>query len=183
MTTDRPVALVSGARAVSHEVRRLEIAVDLPFEEFRARYEQAVPAFDPGHYFGDLARDPVDWATISRITDEQAPHGFLLYWRNETDQMMRVAGHERRCTTYLMGNHTVAERMYRHDPGIMLYAPLRTTIYEDHDDQLWFSVDQPSTHLSSFGDPEIAAVGRELDGKLADLFTTLGIAVPAELTR
>ena len=97
--------------------------------------------------------------------------------------MMRVAGHRNRCTTYLMGNHIVAERMYRHDPGILLYAPLRTTIYEDHDDRLWFSVDQPSTRFSSFGDPEIAAVGVELDGKLADLFTTLGVTAPAELAR
>ena len=62
-----------------------------------------------------------------------------------------------------MGNHTVAERMYRHNPGIILSAPLRTTIYEDHDDRLWFTVDQPSTHFSSFSDPEIASVGLELD--------------------
>lgn len=181
MTTHRPAAPVTAARAVTHQVRRLEIAIDLPFEDFRARYEQAVPAFDPGHYFGDLA--PADWATIERITDQLAPHGFLRYWRNETDQLMRVAGHERRCTTYLMGNHTIAERMYRHSPGIILYAPLRTAIHEDHDDRLWFSVDQPSTHFSSFTDPQIASVGLELDGKLADLFTTLGMAVPAELTR
>jgi uncharacterized protein (DUF302 family) len=170
------------ARVVTHQVRRLEVAVDLPFEEFRGRYEQAVPPFDPGQ-FGDLAPGRTDWATVRRITEQQARHGFLLYWRNEADLMMRVAGHERRCSTYLMGNHIVAERMYRHDPGIMLYAPLRTTIYEDRDERLWFSVDQPSTRFSSFGDPEIAAVGTELDGKLADLFTTLGVTAPAELTR
>ncbi|MBT2539009.1 hypothetical protein [Arthrobacter sp. ISL-69] len=44
----------------------------------------------------------------------------------------QLAGHVRRCTPYLMGNHTIAEPMYRHNPG--------------------------------------------------DLFTTLGLAVPAELT-
>ncbi|MFI7300279.1 DUF302 domain-containing protein [Streptomyces sp. NPDC050121] len=169
-------------RVATHQVRRLEIAVDLPFEEFRQRYEQAVPAFNPGH-FGDLDPDRTDWATIRQITDQQAPHDFLLYWRAETDLMMRVAGHTRRCTAYLMGNHTIAERMYRHNPGVMLYAPLRTTIYEDHDDQLWFSVDQPSTRFSSFDDPKISEVGMELDGKLADLFTTLGLVVPTELTR
>ncbi|MDX5562719.1 DUF302 domain-containing protein [Streptomyces sp. ID05-04B] len=169
-------------RVLAHEVRRLEVAVDLAFEEFRQRYEQAVLFFNPDH-FGDLDPDRTDWAVIRRITDEQAPHDFLLYWRGEVDLMMRAAGHARCCTSYLMGNHTIAERMYRHNPGVMLYAPLRTTIYEDHDDQLWFSVDQPSTRFSSFDDPEIAEVGVELDGKLADLFTTLGLVVPAELTR
>jgi hypothetical protein len=155
----------------------------LPFEEFRERYERAVPVFEPDDFFGDLAPDRIDWAGVSRITDQRAPHGFLLYWRNEADLMMQVAGHDRRCTTYLMGNHVVAERMYRHNPGILLYAPLRVTIYEDHDGRLWISVDQPSTRFSSFGDAEIDAVGVELDGKLADLFTTLGIAVPAGLTQ
>jgi uncharacterized protein (DUF302 family) len=170
-------------RVVTHQVRRLEVAVDLPFEEFRERYERAVPPFEPDDFFGDLAPDRTDWASVSRITDQRAPHGFLLYWRNEADLMMQVAGHDRRCTTYLMGNHVVAERMYRRNPGILLYAPLRVTIYEDHDGRLWLSVDQPSTRFSSFGDAEIDAVGVELDGKLADLFTTLGIAVPAELTQ
>jgi uncharacterized protein (DUF302 family) len=170
-------------RVVTHQVRRLEVAVDLPFEEFRERYEKAVPPFEPGHFFDDHSPGTTDWATIARITDKEAPHGFLLYWRNEADLMMRVAGHGRRCATYLMGNHIVAERMYRHDSGVMLYAPLRVTIYEDHDGRVWLSVDQPSTRFSSFGDPEITAVGAELDGKLADLFTTLGIIVPAELAQ
>jgi hypothetical protein len=175
--------MIDKARAVTHQVCRLEVAADLPFEEFRKRYERAVPPFESDHIFGDDGPDHTDWATVTRITDQQAPHGFLRYWRNEPDLMMRMAGHDRRCTTYLMGNHIIAERMYRHNPGIMLYAPLRVTIHEDHDDRLWLSVDQPSTCFSSFGDPEIAAVGAELDGKLADLFTTLGIAVPAELVR
>ncbi|ULR48533.1 DUF302 domain-containing protein [Streptomyces deccanensis] len=174
--------MTGGTRVVAHAVRRLEIAVDGQFEEFRQRYEQAVPSFDPGH-FGALDPDRTDWATIRRITDQQAPHGFLLYWRGEADLMMRLAGHARRCTVYLMGNHTIAERMYRHNAGVMLYAPLRTTIYETHDDRLWFSVDQPSTRFSSFDDPQIADVGMELDGKLAGLFTVLGLVVPAELTR
>ena len=169
-------------RVVTHQVRRLEVRADLPFEELRARYETAVPPFEPSHFFADRPDHP-GWAAVEKITGERAPHGFLRYWRSEVDPMMRLAGHERRCTTYLMGNHVVAERMYRHDPGIMLYAPLRVTLYEDHDDLPWLSVDQPSTRFSSFGHPEIAAVGVELDGKLAHLFTTLGIAVPAELGR
>jgi hypothetical protein len=82
-----------------------------------------------------------------------------------------------------MGNHTIAERMYRHNAGVMLYAPLRTAIYEDRDERVWFSIDQPSTRFSSFGDPEIGTVGVDLDDKVARLLDTLGITVPTELTR
>lgn len=169
-------------RAIQHSVSRIEVAVDQPFEEFRDSYEQAVPFFDPSR-LGDLNADSTDWATVLQVTEQMAPHSFLLYWRAETDLIMRVAGHATRCTAYLMGNHTIAERMYRHNPGVMLYAPLRTAIYEDWEERVWFSVDQPSTRFSSFDDPEIAAVGADLDDKLAHLFRTLGITVPVELTR
>jgi len=27
---------------------------------------------------------------------------------------------------YLMGNHTAMERMYRHEPAVLMYAPLHT---------------------------------------------------------
>ena len=169
-------------REILHQVRRIEVAVDQPFEKFRDSYEQAVPLFDPSR-LGDFDPDRTDWTTVRQITEHMAPHGFLLYWRAETDLIMRVAGHARRCTAYLMGNHTIAERMYRHNPGVMLYAPLRTAIYEDREERVWFSVDQPSTRFSSFGDPEIASVGADLDDKVAHLFRTLGITVPVELTR
>jgi hypothetical protein len=87
---------------------------------------------------------------------------------------MRLAGDSPRCSSYLMGNHTIAERMYRHDPAIMLYAPLRTLIHEDADGTTWFSVDQPSTRFAGFGDPAITAVGLELDHRLAALLEHLG---------
>ncbi len=31
--------------------------------------------------------------------------------------------------TYLIGNHTIAERMFRHEPQFMQYAPLHTTVW------------------------------------------------------
>jgi hypothetical protein len=96
---------------------------------------------------------------------------------------MRLAGDSPNCSSYLMGNHTIAERMYRHDPAIMLYAPLRAAIYEDADGTTWFSVDQPSTRFGSFGDPAITSVGFELDRKLAALLEHLGAPIPAALAR
>jgi hypothetical protein len=74
-----------------------------------------------------------------------------------------------------MGNHAIAEQIYRHDPAIMLYAPLRTLIYIDTDDRTRFAVDQPSTILASFADPAIAALGLDLDGQLAELLDALGV--------
>jgi hypothetical protein len=62
-------------------------------------------------------------------------------------------------------------------------APLRTMIHEDTNGTAWFSVDQPSTRFSSFGDPAITEVGLELDHELAALLEHLGVPVPPTLTR
>jgi uncharacterized protein (DUF302 family) len=161
---------------VPHEVRRLAVATGAPFDDFRARYETAVPRFDAAR-FATLD----SWEAALAAAAENAPHGFMIYAANDAGAIMQLAGHSPRCVTYLMGNHTIAERMYRHDPAVMLYAPLRTAIYEDGAGETWFSVDQPSTRFASFGDSAIAAVGVELDGKLARLLGHLGAPVPPAL--
>jgi Domain of unknown function DUF302 len=165
-----------------HEVRRLAVAVGAGYDEFRDRYEQSVPSLDSARYAA-LVRAGADWDAVLGAAAENAPHHFIRYWTIDAGALMRLAGDLPRCSSYLMGNHTIAERMYRHDPGIMLYAPLRTAIHEDAEGTTWFSIDQPSTRFASFGDPAITEVGLELDHKFAALLEHLGVAVPEELTR
>jgi hypothetical protein len=80
-----------------------------------------------------------------------------------------------------MGNHTIAERMFRYDPRAMLYAPLHTVIWEDAAGDEWFTVDQPSTQFAIFDIREISTVGVELDRKLASQCDALEIPVPESL--
>jgi hypothetical protein len=159
-------------------VTRLVIDVDAPFDDFRARYEQAVPAFSPDKIVG-----LPDWNAVVARTAALAPHGFLLYGKVDATPVMKLNGHTERAVTYLMGNHTLAEKMYGKNPGVMLYAPLRTVLYEDPKGKVHFSIDQPSTRFSSFGDTGIAATGRILDEKLAGLLHDLGLPVPGVLAK
>ena len=96
---------------------------------------------------------------------------------------MELFGHRTRVIAYMMGNNVIVERMFRHDPGVMLYAPLRTAIYQDADGRAHLSIAQPSSRFASFGDPRIAAVGLELDTKLAEILQLTSLSVPAELER
>jgi hypothetical protein len=162
-------------------VHRLAVAVGAGFDDFRDRYEQSVPALDSERYAA-LVRERADWDSVLRAAAENAPHHFIRYWTSDVGSLMRLAGDSPRCSSYLMGNHTIAERMYRHDPAIILYAPLRTAIHEDPAGTTWFSVDQPSTRFRSFSDPAITDVGLELDHKLAALLDHLGAPVPVALT-
>jgi hypothetical protein len=171
---------VTVIRIVAHEVNRLEIAVGAPYGDFRDRYERAVPVFDAGR-FAELARRNASWEDVLRATGENAPHEFIRYWDFDARPIMGLAGDRWNCVESLMGNHTIAQRMYTFNPAIMLYAPLRTAIYEDDEGATWFAVDQPSTRFASFGDPGIAAVGVELDRKLAALLEHLGAPVPRAL--
>ncbi|MEU8224172.1 DUF302 domain-containing protein [Kribbella sp. NPDC048915] len=171
---------MSDVIAVPHETVRWSIPTDATFEDFRARYEAAVPALDLAEAAKARAERP-SWDAILAATAKSAPHGFLRYWSTDAGDIMRLAGDDGLCVTYLMGNHTIAERMYRHDPTVMLYAPLRTTIHQDREGVTRFSIDQPSTQFSSFGIVDIAAVGRALDYKVANLLRDLDVAVPPGL--
>jgi Domain of unknown function DUF302 len=165
---------VTGHLSVSHQAARLIFDVGQPYERFLSRYEAAVPALDPRRpreFDGRHAR----WPDIVPATDMTSRHGFVLYWRADMTALMTPEGDLRPCTGYLMGNHAIAEQIYRHDPAIMLYAPLRTLIYIDTEDRTRFAVDQPSAVLASFADPAIAALGLDLDGQLAELLDALGV--------
>jgi hypothetical protein len=163
-----------------HEVNRLAIPVGSGFHDFRDHYEHSVPRLD-AERLAALVREDADWDTIVRAAAENAPHHFMRYWTSDVGSLMRLARDSPRCSSYLMGNHTIAERMYRHDQAIVLYAPLRASIHDDADGTTWFNVDQPSTRFASFGDPAITDVGLELDHLLAALLEHLGAPVPPAL--
>jgi uncharacterized protein (DUF302 family) len=163
----------------TYSVRRLTVEVP-GVREFQRRYEQAVPP-NPAGDLASLIKRNANWPEVLDCIAESAPHGFLVYWRNEVSRAMKLAGDDAECVAYLMGNVTIAEQMFRYEPRAMLYAPLRTVIWEDVEGGSWFTVDQPSTQLASFRLAEVSAVGVELDRKVAALLEALGVEVPRAL--
>jgi uncharacterized protein (DUF302 family) len=162
------------AFSTSFEVSRLHLPIAESFLSFVARYEEAVPQLDAAH-LAELESREASWEEMLAFIEISAPHGFLIYWKNDVHPVMSMAGDDLPCFAYLMGNHTIAERMFRFNPLAMMYAPLRTVIWEDRSGQGWFAIDRPSTLFGSMGDPAIAAVGEELDVKLLSLLDALGL--------
>ena len=163
----------------SFGVRRFSVPVT-SVREFQKHYEKAVPDL-PLATVKDMVKRQAPWPEMLELIDATAPYGFLIYYRNDVHPVMELAGDSQDCVSYLMGNHTIAERMFRYDPRAMLYAPLRTLIWEDADGNAWFTADQPSTQFGSLGIPEVAKVGIELDRKLANLLEGLSVPVPEPL--
>ncbi|MEU1631093.1 DUF302 domain-containing protein [Streptomyces sp. NPDC020096] len=108
-----------------------------------------------------------------------APDGFMTYWKADVTGLMATSPSGGNRTEYLMGNHVIAQRMFHHDPAVMLHAPLRTVLYADADGRTHLAFDQPSTIFASYGNPAVTKVCRHLDRLLADLLALLGAPVPA----
>jgi uncharacterized protein (DUF302 family) len=164
---------------LDYNVPRLTVPVS-DLLEFKQSYEAAVPDL-PVDAVRELVARRAPWSEMKRLISGAAPLGFLIYFRNEVSPVMQLAGDMSRCTAYLMGNHLIAERMFRHDPRAMMYAPLHTVIWEDHEGEAWFTIDQPSAQFGSFGIPEVTEVGLELDQKVAALLEALSVPVPEVL--
>jgi uncharacterized protein (DUF302 family) len=184
-TAGRPSAtghpMERDVEAVWYRAPRLTLPVP-GVREFQTRYEAAVPDL-PLAAVSDLVSRSAEWSEMLELIERSAPHGFLIYFRNDVHPVMSLAGDRADCVAYLMGNHVIAERMFRHDPRAMMYAPLHTVIWEDRDGNAWFTVDQPSAQFASFDIPEVTEVGIELDRKLAALLDALAVPVPPELNQ
>ena len=60
-----------------HQVHRLSVDVGLSFDDFRARYEQAVPVLDAAR-LGEFT----DWDSVLQVAAD-TPNGFFIYWQTD----------------------------------------------------------------------------------------------------
>jgi uncharacterized protein (DUF302 family) len=165
--------------STTHHMTRLDFLVEEDFDEFRTRFEQAVPPLDSAK-MTELAKADASWDEMRAEVARHAPHEFMIYARIDGTPLMRLAGHQVPCIEYLMGNHVIAERMYRHDPTTLLYAPLRVVLYQRGAGRTVLAIDQPSTVFGGLDNPAITEVGHELDDKLAALLHHLGVGKPEQ---
>jgi hypothetical protein len=162
--------------AITYPSTRFTIPLPDPYEVAVRRYEELVPPVDLAR-FSQLGT----WDAVVEQAEINAPHGFMIYWKTDVTAIMAGSPSGWKSTEYLMGNHVIAERMFRHDAGVMLHAPLRTEIYADPEGSTQLIIDRPSAHFASYGNPAITEVGVELDNLVAGLLGALGAPVPREL--
>jgi uncharacterized protein (DUF302 family) len=166
--------------ATPHAMVRLDIPTAMSFDDFRRAFEAAAPVFDLEGVEQLIARGG-EWDDIQAAAERNAPNGLMVYASIDIGQVMAAAGHATKCVEFLLGNHVVAERLFRHDPATALYVPLRVVIQSDADDQAVFTLDRPSSVFAGWGNTEITAVGVELDHKVARLLQVITGRAPAVL--
>ena len=166
--------------AVSYRATRLTVEVGRNLTRFRERYEHAVPAF-PAAKVKQLMQRKSARQDMLNLMAATSPLGFFIFFVNDVEPTVRLAGDQSTGVAYVMGNAAIMERMFRRQPAILLYAPLHTVIWQRPGGPAYFTFDKPSDQFRSFADPDITEAGLELDGKLAALLDHLGAAVPHEL--
>jgi hypothetical protein len=157
-----------------HQMTRIDISTGIAFDDFRRAFEKAAPVFD-ANAIRELTEKGGTWDDVKRAVAANAPHEMLVYATIDGTALLGVAGHTTRAIEYLMGNHVIAETMFRHDPKALLYAPLRVLLHSDADGNAVFSIDRPSGAFGSLGIPAVTEVGHSLDEKVAALLRAIGV--------
>ncbi|MFJ5272983.1 DUF302 domain-containing protein [Streptomyces sp. NPDC088358] len=163
----------------SHTVLRVEIRTGIPYDEFVTALEKAAPAVDSWAY--ELIEETGGtWDDVRAAMAENAPHHLVRYFRLNATRLFKTAGHSVRSVEYLIGNHVLAESMFRHDPRAMLYAPLRMLVHSDDDGNAVFMMHRPSDEFGSLGIPEVTKVGEDLDRHVIELLRVCGVDAPKD---
>ncbi len=168
--------------AIEYPAMRVQLRLNARFESFVAAFERAVPALTEADAAVRLAEDG-DWAGFVRGLAWEAPSGFVRVWTSRPDELMRRAGSPTPSAVWLVVNHGIAARLFRHDPAAMLYSPLRIEAHTTNEPGTILSFDVPSAALRGFGVNKMTQAGAELDRALGDLLEDLGMPRPSVLRR
>lgn len=159
---------------VPHTLNRIDVFTGVEFEDFIAAFEEAAPVVDRAAVQEIIDRGG-NWDDVLAAAASNAPNGLMIYAKIDALPFFSIAGHTTKAVEYLLGNHTIAETMFRHDPKALLYAPLRLLIHADTDGNAVFTMDQPSAAFGSLGIAAVTEVGRSLDRKVVNLLRVIGI--------
>ena len=107
MTTDPQIHV--------HSMTRVDVYTGVAFAEFRAAFEKAAPPFDRESVRRIVAAGG-SWDDVLAAAAANAPNELMVYAVIDADELLVLAGHRTHAVEYLLGNHTIAETMFRHDP-------------------------------------------------------------------
>ncbi len=164
-----------------HAGRRIRLETNAQFDALAGAFEAAVPALSDEDALAEVRGG--DWAAFVRGLQWEAPSGFVRVWTWRPDALMERAGGGSRSAVWLIAHHGIAARLFRHDPGTMLYAPLRIEAHTASAPGTTLSFEVPGARLAGFGVNKITQAGAELDRALGDLLEEIGLPRPAALRR
>jgi hypothetical protein len=170
----------AGSNSGTHSATRIVVSPAGSYEELEAAFERTVPILPLEQLQARLKAG--DAAGARSLLENGSSVGMYLFFTLDATPFMAAMGHGGKAKTYLMGNPLTAERMYTSDPAVMLYAPLRVLLHEDHQGAAHLTLDRPSDLFGSFGNEAITSVGHDLDATVAKIIQKMGFTGPTALS-
>ena len=148
------------------EVRHVSLEMSVDFERLTRPLEQSLGRFYDV-LLEEIETDPR--SVEERLKEAAGEEGLMLFNIQDHGKLLNLFGTPKKARQYVLGNPLIAAMMTRHDIRAGLYAPLRLFVYEADDRSTRIEFDQPSSLFGQFNNPEVTAVARSLDAKLASL--------------
>ena len=143
------------------QVEHVTIRSTMPFTEVKANLEHRVPKVN--EEIGKL-RATGETERLKQLLEDGPELSIFLF--RDHGGLLRIIGRPSKAVQYEIGNPLTASKMTRHRLAAALYAPLRVVLYEDETGGSIFEYDKPSSLFGQYGDEQVSAVARGLDGAL-----------------
>ncbi len=159
-----PNNLIRTSTPHSISVAHVTLDIGVPFEPFTRHFEDLLGRFDPS-VTKLVATDPN--AANALMAQMEGDQGLMIFMVLNHGALLSLAGTSGHAKRYQVGNPRIALQMTQHDIRAGLYAPLAVLVYETAPGRVRVEYDQPSTLFGQFGNGDVTAVGKALDGKLS----------------
>jgi hypothetical protein len=166
---------------LSRPVRRFVIHTGRPYDQFRKQWERAVPAWSWGTAVAE-AKGGGGWPALENLSNRSAADGLVNISTFDPSPVMRLAGHELRAVTYLADNLVIEEGLYKHDPAIIEYLPVRLTISEQPGDDSTLTFDKPCDLFGGYAIADLVQHATQVEEAIATVLRKVNLPVPPELT-
>lgn len=98
-----------------HSMTPLGIVTGVGFDECVSAFDAAAPPFD-AVAVQRIVETRGSWDDVCAVAADNAPYELMDYAKIDATPLFSRAGHDVKATEYLLGNHVIAETMFRHDP-------------------------------------------------------------------
>ena len=150
-------------------VTRRTLTTSKPFDEFIDELEKRSPVVPPSKFRELVDLNLPQDQLRARVEGLIGSSSFMFFMKIRHDGLFSRFGRTRASVQYAIGNPLIAEDASDKAPAICLYTPLRLAVYESPETQETIvSYDSPASLFGSFGLPEAAEIGVELERKLQD---------------
>jgi hypothetical protein len=109
---------------VEQSMSRITLVGTGSYDDFKARLESVLPSSTPQ----DVMAKVKTWQDAIDLIEAKAPFGLLIYRRGYPYTVMKLAGHDKKCAYYFVGNFTEAEKGFAVHPSVFQSFPFLVCI-------------------------------------------------------